>query len=87
MRVRAKGNPDTYAGYYNYVRRRGGAVFDLLREKDFSAKWMERVVDATPKTPAPGEPTPAELAAEAKKAETKKADKQRGTATGDRDVI
>lgn len=82
MRVRAKGDPQKWVGYYNYVRRKGGAVFDLIHDKDFSERWMERVDETTPKTPAPGEPSPAEIAAE-----TKKAGKQRGGATGDREVI
>ncbi|HXF44854.1 MAG TPA: hypothetical protein VNK91_01930 [Burkholderiaceae bacterium] len=68
MRVRAKGNPTDatkrYAGYYNYVRRKPGDVFDLLDPKHFSEKWMERVDPNEPKTPAPGEPTAAEIAAE-----------------------
>lgn len=83
MRVRAKGNSSTYAGYYNYVRRRGGDVFDLIHDKDFSERWMERA-DGTPKTPAPGEPTAAEIAAETKKTSGAR---QRSATTGDRDVI
>lgn len=86
MRVRAKGNPNNpgqkYAGYYNYVRRKPGDVFDLIHEKDFSSKWMEPVEATVPKTPAPGEPTPAEIAAERKQSRNRG-----GSATGDRDVI
>lgn len=70
MRVRAKTLPTAtgkYAGYYNYVRRRPGDVFDLLDDSHFSEKWMEPVESATPKTPAPGEPTPEEVAAESAK--------------------
>lgn len=68
MRVRAKGNPQNptqkYVGFYNYVRREPGDVFDLIDDKHFSKKWMEKVEPTAPKTPAPGEPTAAELAAE-----------------------
>jgi len=77
MRVRAKDTGQKYSGYYNYVRRKPGDVFDLLDPAHFSAKWMEKVEPSVPKTPAPGEPTAAELAAE------KKAKK----ATGDKEVI
>lgn len=71
MRVRAKSYPTSngkYVGYYNYVRRKPGDVFDLLEEKHFSPKWMDRVETSVPKSPAPGEPTAAELAADAKAA-------------------
>jgi len=64
MKVRAKDIGQTYSGYYNYVRRRPGDVFELIDEKDFSESWMERVPDDTPVTRAPGEPSPAEIAAE-----------------------
>lgn len=88
MRVRAKGDPQKWVGYYNYVRRRGGAVFDLVNEKDFSKTWMERVDETTPKTPAPGEPTPAEIAAETKRIVGARGRvTERGGATGDREVI
>lgn len=69
MRVRAKEvGGQKYSGYYNYVRRKPGDVFDLLdpepdpkKNKHFSEKWMEKVEPATPKTPAPGEPDPRDL--------------------------
>jgi len=30
-------------GYYNHFRRAVGAEFELNKEADFSAKWMEKV--------------------------------------------
>ena len=65
MRVEAIGDESiVYAGYYNMVRRKPGAVFDLLRPQDFSEKWMKRVDEATEKTPAPGEPSKVDLVAD-----------------------
>ena len=57
IRVRALrvGN-QVYSGYYNHVRRRPGDVFDIFSEDHFSARWMQRVPQSTPKTDAPGEP-------------------------------
>ena len=58
MRVKAKnmGMDKKYVGYYNYVRRKPGDVFDLIDEKDFNDLWMENVDSSIPKTVAPGEP-------------------------------
>lgn len=33
----------TKLGYYDHYRRRPGDVFDLLSDKDFSPRWMEKV--------------------------------------------
>ena len=38
MKVKA-----TQLGYYNHRRRREGHVFEIVNEKDFSKKWMEKV--------------------------------------------
>lgn len=57
MKVRAKGDPSNWVGYYGHVRRRGGDVFELvpiktikngkpitiMPEQQFSERWMERV--------------------------------------------
>jgi hypothetical protein len=60
----------TRTGYYNYVLRypadpangkHAGDVFDLRHPEDFSERWMRRVPQATPKTPAPGEPDERDL--------------------------
>ena len=65
MRVRVKTvNDKKYVGYYNLVRRKPGDVFDLLDDKHFSEKWMEKVRDNMQKTHAPGEPSMADLAAD-----------------------
>jgi len=64
MKVRAKGPPDTWVGYYNHIRRRGGDVFTLspveikqngksttlVPEKQFSSRWMDRVPEELPET-------------------------------------
>jgi hypothetical protein len=62
MRVEAIGDESrVYVGYYNLVRRKPGDVFDLLRPKYFSEKWMKKVDGDVEKTPAPGEPSKADL--------------------------
>ena len=50
MKVKAKGLSDTWVGFYRHLRRRGGDVFTLDSDKDFSPKWMERVADDAPET-------------------------------------
>lgn len=47
MKVKA-----TRLGFYGYLRRKPGAVFALSDPKHFSEKWMEKVEDDTPVTPA-----------------------------------
>lgn len=74
VRVRAKDTTKHYAGFYLNVRRRPGAVFDLLpisvdkyvdgEHPAFSENWMEKVDEGTSKTPAPGEPTREDLIAD-----------------------
>lgn len=87
MRVRAKavlGDSRPYAGYYNFVRRRPGDVFDLLDAKHFSSRWMERVEETVPKTKATGEPLLDDLL----KDQPGLAGKVKGgKATGDKEVI
>ena len=36
-------------GYYNHKRRREGEIFELLDDKSFSNRWMEKLEGATPK--------------------------------------
>jgi len=36
-------------GYYNHKRRREGEIFELLDDKSFSNKWMEKLEGATRK--------------------------------------
>ncbi len=57
MRVKAKQVGEAkYVGYYNFVRRKAGDVFDLTSESDFNKTWMDQVGQSEEKTPAPGEP-------------------------------
>lgn len=35
-------------GYYGLLRRRVGEVFEIASDKDFSAKWMQRVDGKAP---------------------------------------
>lgn len=65
MRVRAKETgAGKWVGYYNLVRRKAGDVFDLLDDRHFSSKWMEKVDEGVEKTHAPGEPAIADLVAD-----------------------
>jgi len=64
MKVRAKGEADTWVGFYHHVRRRGGDVFALIPvetvrngkpvmippERQFSEKWMEKVEESLPES-------------------------------------
>lgn len=43
MKVRA-----VKLGYYDLKRRYEGDIFELLDEKDFSKRWMEKVSASTP---------------------------------------
>jgi hypothetical protein len=58
IRVQAKtkrSDPDAapqVVGYYDHRRRYEGEEFELAREQDFSAQWMERCGE----TPAPVAP-------------------------------
>ncbi len=45
MKVRAIGEVGVVIGYYNNKRVRGGEVFVIKDEKEFSEKWMEKVDD------------------------------------------
>lgn len=85
MRVRAKDLGQKYSGFYNYVRRKPGDVFDLTHDKHYSSKWMEPVDRTVPKTPSPGEPTQAEIEAERKAADKKS--KAGDKPTGEKEVI
>ena len=44
MRVRA-----TKLGYYNHRRRRENEEFEIVKEIDFSKRWMVKVEEETPK--------------------------------------
>lgn len=44
MKVRAK-----ELGFYNHKRRRAGDVFDVVDERAFSKRWMEKVDGAEPR--------------------------------------
>jgi hypothetical protein len=35
----------TRLGYYNHIRQKEGAVFELNSDKHFSPKWMEKASD------------------------------------------
>ncbi len=37
-------------GYYNHRRRREGEVFELLSDKSYSDKWMEKIEGETPRS-------------------------------------
>jgi len=39
MKVRAIG-----PGYYNHARRKEGDEFEISSEKEFSGKWMEKIL-------------------------------------------
>lgn len=65
MKVKA-----TRLGYYNHRRRREGDVFELMDDKAFSKRWMERLdgptapvpaPTATPKNPAPAKTSSQEV--------------------------
>ena len=59
IRVRAKGEPDVYVGYYNHLRRRGGDVFVLrpiIRTREINMVRDGKVVmldDPRMKMPTP----------------------------------
>ena len=50
MKVKAIGSSDKWVGYYGLKRRRGGDVFTLDKESDFSEQWMEKVPAKTPES-------------------------------------
>jgi hypothetical protein len=65
MKVKAKGEPSEWVGYYNHIRRRGGDVFTLLPietkdrkgqpkiitpENQFTDKWMIKVDEDVPES-------------------------------------
>ncbi|OPX89056.1 MAG: hypothetical protein A4E53_01664 [Pelotomaculum sp. PtaB.Bin104] len=43
IRVRALGDPEKVVGYHNHRRIKGGEVFDINDEKEFSSNWMEKI--------------------------------------------
>lgn len=57
IRVRAKGEPDVYVGYYNHLRRRGGDVFiirPIIRTREVEKVRDGKVVmDSDPRLKVP----------------------------------